>query len=63
MEVIVLSLTRKVGERIFIDHGSVIVTVLHIGKEVVRLGIAAPSDVSINREEVELRINPQQKEA
>ena len=48
-----LILTRKVGERIMIDDGSVVITVVEIkdGKTV-RIGIDAPQERDIHREEV-----------
>lgn len=47
-----LSLTRKAGERILIADGAITVQVVEIGDGRVRLGISAPRDVSIHREEV-----------
>lgn len=46
-----LCLTRKDNERIFIGD-NVIITVLECRGDRVRLGIEAPRDVSIHREEV-----------
>lgn len=46
-----LVLTRKVGERIQIGD-SIVVTVVRVQNEKVRIGIEAPADVSIFREEV-----------
>lgn len=48
-----LILTRKVGERIMIDDGRVVITVVEIkdGKTV-RIGIDAPQEIDIHREEV-----------
>jgi len=46
-----LVLSRKVGEKIYInDNISVMVT--EIGENKVRLGISAPSDVPVFRQEV-----------
>ena len=50
-----LVLTRKPGQSIMIGEG-VEVRVLSVGGEKVRLGIAAPDDVSIFRHEVYDRI-------
>ena len=50
-----LLLSRKPGERIVIGNG-VIVTVVAVGSDRVRLGICAPPDTSIHREEVWKRI-------
>ena len=46
-----LTLTRKVGEKIRIGEGIVII-VREIRKNQVRIGIVAPEDVKIFREEV-----------
>lgn len=46
-----LVLSRKLGERIFIG-GDVIVTVVEIDRNKIRLGIEAPKDVAIYREEL-----------
>jgi carbon storage regulator len=51
-----LVLTRKVGERIHIGEG-IIVTVVRIQNDKVRLGIEAPPDVAIHREEVYRRVH------
>lgn len=50
-----LVLTRKVGERIHIGN-SIVVTVVRIQHDKVRIGIEAPSEVDVHREEVYLRI-------
>jgi len=49
-----LVLSRKAGERIYIGD-DIVVTVITSGNGKVRLGIEAPSHVSIDREEVRLR--------
>jgi carbon storage regulator len=46
-----LVLTRKENERIFID-GKIIITVCRISKDKVRIGIEAPKDITIEREEI-----------
>lgn len=51
-----LTLTRKVGERIRIGGGIEIV-VKEIRKNQVRLGVEAPANVPIHREEIALRID------
>jgi carbon storage regulator len=51
-----LVLTRKSGERIRVGE-AVQITVLDIGKGKVKLGFAAPLEVSIRREEVQQRID------
>ena len=46
-----LVLTRKVGEKVVID-GCITVTVLAVDGSKIRLGITAPPEVRIDREEV-----------
>ena len=46
-----LVLTRKLGESIVIGD-NIIVTVSDINKKQVKLGISAPKDITVNREEV-----------
>jgi len=46
-----LVLSRKLGEKILIGD-SIILTVVKIDRNQIRLGIEAPSDVSIFREEI-----------
>ena len=46
-----LVLSRKVGEKVIID-GCITVTVVAVDGTRVRLGITAPPDVRIDREEV-----------
>ena len=50
-----LVLSRKIGERIRIGE-DVTLTVVRVHGDKVRLGIEAPSDVSIHREEVHRRL-------
>ena len=50
-----LVLTRKVGEEIIID-GMIKVTITAIKGDKVRIGVTAPPDVRIDREEVHRRI-------
>jgi len=47
-----LVLSRKVGERVVVPHVDLTVTVLEVRGKVVRLGISAPADVDVHREEV-----------
>jgi len=47
----VLVLTRRVGESIVIGN-DVVVTVLEVRGEVVRVGIDAPREVAVHRQEV-----------
>ena len=56
-----LVLSRKKSERIIIDD-SIKITVVEIRGDKVRLGIEAPSNVPVHREEVWLDINPQHED-
>jgi len=57
-----LVLTRKLGECIAIDD-HIKITVVQIKGKQVRLGIQAPKETKIHREEVYLAIQDQNKEA
>ncbi len=46
-----LVLTRKINEKIVIS-ADIVVTVLTVDGDQVRLGIEAPSDISVHRQEV-----------
>ncbi len=46
-----LVLSRRVGERIQIGE-QILVTVVRIGPGVVRIGVEAPSDMTVMREEI-----------
>jgi carbon storage regulator len=57
-----LILTRKVGERITIgDH--IALTILEVKGRQVRVGIQAPSNIVIHREEIYQRIQEENREA
>jgi carbon storage regulator len=47
-----LVLSRKLGERILVPHCELAVTVMAIEGNAVRLGISAPEDIRVYREEV-----------
>ena len=55
-----LILTRRVGEKLIIGE-DVTVTVLSVKGNQVRIGIDAPRDVAVNREEIYRRILKEQK--
>jgi len=50
-----LILTRRVGEKVMIDD-DIVVSVLSVKGNQVRIGIEAPNDVNIHREEIHERI-------
>ena len=52
-----LVLTRKVGQQIVLPRFGVTINVVNVGKKPVRLGIAAPADISVHRSEVWDRIH------
>ncbi len=51
-----LVLSRKVSERILVPNFNVVLTVLSVKGNKVRLGISAPADVAVYREESWRRI-------
>jgi carbon storage regulator len=51
----VLVLTRRTGERIQIGD-SIVITIVRIQSDHVRIGIEAPRDVAVHREEVARRL-------
>ena len=53
-----LILGRKVGERILVPQCGLAVTVLAVEGNKVRLGVFAPAEVAVYREEVWLRVDP-----
>lgn len=52
-----LVLTRKCGEKIIVPEQNIIITVLEVRGEQVRLGISAPENIPIYRQEIWLRMN------
>jgi carbon storage regulator len=51
-----LVLSRKIGERIVVPDGELTITVLAVRGNTVRLGISAPADVNVYREELWVRM-------
>jgi carbon storage regulator len=56
-EGVMLVLSRKLGEKIVIGE-NIVVTVVKIDRNQIRLGIEAPSDVPVYREEIAPNQNP-----
>lgn len=54
--IIMLILTRRAGESLVIGD-NITITVLAIKGNQIRLGIDAPKDVSVHRQEIQLKIN------
>ena len=52
-----LVLTRSVGERLIINNGEIKLSILEVKGNQVRIGIDAPKNVSVHREEIFNRIN------
>jgi carbon storage regulator len=57
-----LILTRRPGERVVIGE-DVLVTVMEVSGQTVRLGIAAPEDLPIYREEIWLAVKEENRAA
>jgi len=57
-----LVLTRKSGERLMIGD-DVMITVLDVGRGQVRLGIKAPEDLRVYREEIYVRLIEENRHA
>lgn len=55
-----LILTRKPEESLVID-GNITVTILDVSGKCVRIGIEAPKDIAVHREEVAERIAAEQE--
>jgi carbon storage regulator len=56
-----LVLSRKIGERIVVPDCELAVTVLAVEGKTVRLGISAPEDLAVYREEVWQQVRQQTK--
>jgi carbon storage regulator len=56
-----LVLSRKIGERIVMPNCELTVTVLAVEGKKVRLGITAPADLDVYREEVWQQISERQQ--
>lgn len=57
-----LILTRRIGETIVIgDGGDVTVTVLGVNDRNVRLGIVAPKEIPVHRQEIHERIRKERE--
>ena len=48
-----LVLSRKRSERIVIEGGEIVLTIVEIRGDKVRVGISAPKDISVHRGEVQ----------
>jgi carbon storage regulator len=56
-----LVLSRKLGERIIVPHCDMSITVVAIDGNTVRLGITAPAQVAIYREELWERVHAEKE--
>lgn len=50
-----LILNRKVGQKIIINKGEIEITILYSRFNQVRLGVKAPKDIEVDREEIFLK--------
>lgn len=51
-----LVLSRKVGERIVVGDGLITITLVHLGHDKCRIGIEAPKEMRVDREEVHEKV-------
>jgi len=58
-----LTLARRVGEKIVIEHGRVVIEVVSMGGGEVKLAFTADRMIPINRAEVEQRYESKHEEA
>jgi len=56
-----LVLTRKVGQQVLLAKGTIQIKVLKLDKNSVQLGLNAPPDIDIDREEIHLKKLQQEK--
>lgn len=56
-----LKLDRSEGQKIFIDNGRIHITVLRVVDDIITLGIHAPLNIDIAREEVFCKNTAQEK--
>jgi carbon storage regulator len=61
-EIGMLILTRRCAESLIIGDGEVTVTVLGVKGNQVRIGVNAPKEVAVHREEIYLRIKKEKDE-
>jgi carbon storage regulator len=54
-----LVLSRKVGERILVPHCALTFTVVAIDGTTVKLGITAPTNIDVYREELRRQVRPE----
>jgi carbon storage regulator len=52
-----LVLSRKLNEKVMIQNGQIVLQILGIDKYSVKLGITAPVDIPVHREEVQKAID------
>jgi carbon storage regulator len=57
--IFLLLLSRKLGERILVPHCELAVSVIAVEGKAVRLGISAPEDIAVYREEVWQQLHQQ----
>jgi carbon storage regulator len=59
---VVLILTRRVGENVIIGD-DIVISVIEVRGDAVRIGINAPKDVAVHREEVWLQLQQANRSA